>query len=271
MAGSEILLLEAAWDLYVPKREEGDCVSSSMILEHLDAWQGQCLVLTIVVILAIEWLGRNLSLWLVMKAFGTKTARFYDTRITAIGVIHHELSHLLVAIFTGARIDGVKLYKIFQKQDDEVLGYVNYTPRGLYPFRCIQQTLIGIAPGIIGMVQICTMSQLLLGFWSSLGNDCFKHPAIWILAIVMSQIAYHACPSKYDIKGSWFCIGLVVFAFCLFRDNIFPTWFALQVIQCVAFAVILASAPVMLLSVIVMAAKFIKHLAFVGGKQFFEA
>ena len=127
MAGSEILLLEAAWDLYVPKRAEGDCVSSSMILEHLDAWQGQCLVLTIVVILAIEWLGRNLSLWLVMKAFGTKTARFYDTRITAIGVIHHELSHLLVAIFTGARIDGVKLYKIFQKQDDEVLGYVNYT------------------------------------------------------------------------------------------------------------------------------------------------
>ena len=53
VAGSEILLLEAAGDLYVPKREEGDCVSSSMILEHLDAWQGQCLVLTIVVILAI--------------------------------------------------------------------------------------------------------------------------------------------------------------------------------------------------------------------------
>lgn len=153
----------------------------------------------------------------------TKTARFYDTRVTAIGVIHHELSHLLVAIFTGARIDGVKLYKIFQKQDDEVLGYVNYTPRGLYPFRCIQQTLIGIAPGILGMVQICTMSQLLLGFWSSLGNDCFKHPAIWILAIVMSQIAYHSCPSRYDIQGSWFCIGLVVLAFCLFRDNIFPT------------------------------------------------
>lgn len=134
VAGSEILLLEAAWDLYVPKREEGDCVSSSMILEHLDAWQGQCLVLTIVVILAIEWLGRNLSLWLVMKAFGTKTARFYDTRITAIGVIHHELSHLLVAIFTGARIDGVKLYKIFQKQDDEVLGYVNYTPLAFIRF-----------------------------------------------------------------------------------------------------------------------------------------
>lgn len=125
-------------------RAEGDCVNSSRILEHLDAWQGQCLVLTIVVILAIEWLGRNLSLWLVMKAFGTKTARFYDTRVTAIGVIHHELSHLLVAIFTGARIDGVKLYKIFQKQDDEVLGYVNYTPRGLYPFRCIQQTLIAL-------------------------------------------------------------------------------------------------------------------------------
>lgn len=55
-------------------RAEGDCVNSSRILEHLDAWQGQCLVLTIVVILAIEWLGRNLSLWLVMKAFGTKTA-----------------------------------------------------------------------------------------------------------------------------------------------------------------------------------------------------
>ena len=55
-------------------------------------------IATVVIIMAIEWAGRQGSLWLMEKAFGAEFAERYDTRWTAIGVIHHELSHLLVAL-----------------------------------------------------------------------------------------------------------------------------------------------------------------------------
>ena len=75
------------------------------VLAFLDAYRGVVLIATVVIIMAIEWAGRQGSLWLMEKAFGAEFAERYDTRWTAIGVIHHELSHLLVALFTGARID----------------------------------------------------------------------------------------------------------------------------------------------------------------------
>ena len=81
------------------------------------------LVLTVLVILAMEWAGRVGSLWFIDKAFGDKAAERYDTRWTAVGVIHHEFSHLLVALITGARIDGVQLYNFRRKEGEAVLGY----------------------------------------------------------------------------------------------------------------------------------------------------
>ena len=75
------------------------------VLAFLDAYRGVVLIATVVIIMAIELAGRQGSLWLMEKAFGAEFAERYDTRWTAIGVIHHELSHLLVALFTGARID----------------------------------------------------------------------------------------------------------------------------------------------------------------------
>lgn len=68
------------------------------VLAYLDAYRGVILIATVVIIMAIEWAGRQGSLWLMEKAFGAEIAERYDTRWTAIGVIHHELSHLLVAL-----------------------------------------------------------------------------------------------------------------------------------------------------------------------------
>lgn len=86
------------------------------VLAFLDAYRGVILIATVVIIMAIEWAGRQGSLWLMEKAFGAEFAERYDTRWTAIGVIHHELSHLLVALFTGARIDKFRLYR-FKREE----------------------------------------------------------------------------------------------------------------------------------------------------------
>lgn len=88
------------------------------------------------------------------KAFGAEFAERYDTRWTAIGVIHHELSHLLVALFTGARIDKFRLYRFKREEGDKALGYVNYTPRGLFLLPLLQKTAIGIAPALFGSLNV---------------------------------------------------------------------------------------------------------------------
>ena len=59
------------------------------VLAYLDAYRGVILIATVVIIMAIEWAGRQGSLWLMEKAFGAEIAERYDTRWTAIGVIHH--------------------------------------------------------------------------------------------------------------------------------------------------------------------------------------
>lgn len=127
------------------------------VLAFLDAYRGVILIATVVIIMAIEWAGRQGSLWLMEKAFGAEFAERYDTRWTAIGVIHHELSHLLVALFTGARIDKFRLYRFKREEGDKALGYVNYTPRGLFLLPLLQKTAIGIAPALFGSLNVCLL------------------------------------------------------------------------------------------------------------------
>lgn len=56
------------------------------VLAFLDAYRGVILIATVVIIMAIEWAGRQGSLWLMEKAFGVEFAERYDTRWTAIGL-----------------------------------------------------------------------------------------------------------------------------------------------------------------------------------------
>ena len=173
------------------------------VLAFLDAYRGVILIATVVIIMAIEWAGRQGSLWLMEKAFGAEFAERYDTRWTAIGVIHHELSHLLVALFTGARIDKFRLYRFKREEGDKALGYVNYTPRGLFLLPLLQKTAIGIAPALFGSLNVCLLGWYIMQVWQNGGTAAaLCEPGVWVAAILMAQIAYHSCPSAQDIKGS---------------------------------------------------------------------
>lgn len=106
------------------------------VLAFLDAYRGVILIATVVIIMAIEWAGRQGSLWLMEKAFGAEFAERYDTRWTAIGVIHHELSHLLVALFTGARIDKFRLYRFKREKGIRRSGMSTTRREDCSCFRC---------------------------------------------------------------------------------------------------------------------------------------
>jgi len=83
--------------------------------------------------------------------YGAKAANLIINRITFIGVIHHELAHLLVAIITGAKITEVHLFK---PKDDGSLGSVSYASRGPLVLRCLQTTLSSMAPTILGVASL---------------------------------------------------------------------------------------------------------------------
>lgn len=232
----------------------------SSVVGFMQEYRGVVLVLTVLAILAMEWAGRRGSLWLIDKAFGDKAAERYDTRWTAVGVIHHEFSHLLVALITGARIDGVQLYNFRRKEGEEILGYVNYTPRGLFLMRTAQKTLIGIAPGILGSFNVCAFGYIAWYLWQHLGWVCMQRPSFWLCLLLMGQIAYHACPSSADIKGSIVSISIFAFMVAMTHFSYFTIDIGVWVIKAVGLSVLLASAPAIIAS-----------LAFIIGKAFSRA
>ena len=75
---------------------------------------------------------------------------FFANTLTFPGVMYHELSHAFFAFITGAKINEIKLY---QKREGH-LGYVNYTPRGPWAFRCLQLSVASCGPVIAGIIAL---------------------------------------------------------------------------------------------------------------------
>lgn len=213
---------------------------------------GLVLITTIAVILCIEWLGRYLSVLVVRHSLGYDAAVFYDTRLTAIGVIFHELSHLVMTLLTGAKVGRVSLFRIFRKSDDPTLGYVEYYPRGPKPLQYIQRTLIGIAPAVFGGLTISGIGIFLLYEYQLVGRELFLTPAFWILFFLMSQIAYHSCPSESDIDNSWFPILLIAGYVATSPDSYIPLETGVKLVSIVGLAVLAACIPAFVLSLVVL-------------------
>ncbi|MCR4793247.1 MAG: hypothetical protein K5871_10880 [Lachnospiraceae bacterium] len=72
---------------------------------------------------------------------------FFYNFLTIPGVVYHELSHALMAVITGARVDSVSL---FEPKDNQ-LGEVIFTPRGTVIMQAIQMSLVSCAPVITGI------------------------------------------------------------------------------------------------------------------------
>lgn len=130
--------------------------------------------------------------------FGPGIANFIDSRLTFIGVIHHELAHAFMAFITGAKITGMDLFKV----KGNTLGSVHIAPRGPFILRLVQLALSGTAPVTMGAF------TLYLIYYSMYYNITEFNWTHLIGLLVVMCISYHMSLSKQDIKVAW--LGVVV-------------------------------------------------------------
>lgn len=137
---------------------------------------------------------------------------FFDTKATAIGVVHHELSHALFAKLTGARVDEIALFKN-TTEEDKTLGYVivSYSTRPI--LGAIQQFFTAIAPVVTALITTSLLAKLLLPSVISGEFKILEVPMMWqfwVFLLLATPILYHATLSWPDIlvciKGIWIII-----------------------------------------------------------------
>jgi len=126
---------------------------------------------------------------LFSKLIGQDATYIFLNKITFIGVIHHELSHALLAFITGAKVVKVKLFKY--DEENGSLGQVVFYPRGPFLLRCIQDLFSSIAPTLCGGISIFCLVHFI------------TYNAIWkyiIFGILIFCIFIHMDMSTQDLK-----------------------------------------------------------------------
>lgn len=136
---------------------------------------------------------RKLTLQIVVQNQSVRFASLYDTKITFIGVIHHEIGHALLAILTGAKVLKIQLIKRGDR-----LGAVYFRPRGPKLIRDIQMTIVQIGPILFGSCQLLLISMYIQKNESLLN---FRNWIFWVLMLVIQQIVYHMQLQKQDIRN----------------------------------------------------------------------
>lgn len=111
---------------------------------------------------------------------------------TIPGVMHHELSHALLAFLTGAKVTEVKLFQFSHKNG--ALGYVSYAARGNFVFKAIQKVFASIAPILCGFIS-CSLLWIFVRPMT-VGNT------LWTVLFyyLFGCIILHMSLSKQDLK-----------------------------------------------------------------------
>ena len=147
---------------------------------------------------------REMSIKANVGLFGYNIARFIDHRLMFIGVVHHECSHLLMGILSGAKIKDFALFRV----KGGTLGHVDIIPRGPFVIQLIQRALCGMAPIICG-----SMTLYGLYYYGLYTREVFDYTTV-IAVLLMMQISYHMSMSKQDVKiafGGVWVIYLILF------------------------------------------------------------
>lgn len=174
------------------------------VLVTVIAFTGGCLLLGKILDAITVFLVTRSGRWLINATF--------------LGVFHHELSHALFALLTGAEINSITLFRISHK--DGKLGEVKFTPRGLGITQAVQVVLTSIAPMITGV----------LSLWGLIGYAipwAGREHGIWA-SILLSYLAFsifmHMSLSGQDIKNIFskflYLFPILFIVFFLFNVNL---------------------------------------------------
>ena len=163
--------------------------------------------------LLIDFLTEEITITLA-RGIGVSPALFVMNILTFIGTIHHELSHALYALITGAKVTSVQVFK----PEGNRLGCVEFQPRGNWLTKSLQLTMSGIAPTVQGFIS----EVLLVLLWVKLQSMGVPFWVYIILGYVMFSIFIHMTMSSADVKAALKglpIVALLVFIIC-FAFNI---------------------------------------------------
>lgn len=169
---------------------------------------GVALLFSVLLILAFVVVGRLLSAareWVVSRT-GNWVIFF-----TFIGVVHHELSHLLLALLTGAKVQSVVLFRL--KAKDGNVGEVKFIPRGWNIAQSMQVVLASVAPMLMGLISLLILIFKVNPIVSD-GWQVFMWYVEFAIFLNMSL-------SKQDVRNiltrlGWLLIVLTLMFICLF-------------------------------------------------------
>ena len=165
-------------------------------------------ILTVLVILAPVIAGlllyglERLQVILIGK-INRQFAYFFVNYLTFPGTFIHEMSHLSLAVITGADVCEICMFE----SDNGRLGHISYRNRGPWFIKAIQETLISVAPTIVGF----TVGYFLLKYILTNSLSLCANIGLWYLVI---SLINHSTMSDSDLKG--YFSGVWIFILPLF-------------------------------------------------------
>lgn len=173
----------------------------------------------ILMLIFVEWSVSSLVNRGMARRLGARFAVAYNCNSTFLGVIHHELSHAVLALLTGAAIHKICLYRFpwtrkkkKDEMDENCLGYVSYSCRGIFPIPQIQNALTGVAPAALGSGTVILCGIFVLRSWQTSQWSMFLNGWLYVVLFLMISVAHHACPSGQDLKNARFGLAILFLA-----------------------------------------------------------
>lgn len=104
-----------------------------------------CIALPAMAVIGVSWLAKQTDIF-IDDNFGAKAEIYYG----AIGIMIHELSHLIIALIFGHRIEEAKIlilpWNVNMEDEHPKLGYVNHSWDKQNLYQEIGNVFIGTAP-----------------------------------------------------------------------------------------------------------------------------
>lgn len=156
----------------------------------------------------------NGILSLVYHCFGNLGVKLIGNWLTFVGVIHHELSHALAAIITGAKIVSVDLFK----PSGNTLGNVVFQPRGNILLQSIQVSISAIAPVFSGIFSVYILLFKVLAMCNNLGQRLL---VIYFAVSILLHSTMSGQDIKIALKGLPICALIIFIIMLITKFNIF--------------------------------------------------
>ena len=147
---------------------------------------------TLLIMLTVIFIGIILNaiktqmLKITCAGFGNTIGEFLINRFTFIGVIHHELSHALMATIFGAKVTEINIFKF----SGDTLGNVKFVPRGPKIIKALQMCFAALAPAVCGMATLALMILFI--------NMRLEVTGWWLVGLIYIEISSGFKESKYN-------------------------------------------------------------------------